>query len=61
MPKYTNETENFRHRGFDDVENQKVVMIFGDSAVPMDSKGVPLVCLWDHDVSTVTTVADHVV
>lgn len=60
MPKYANEIETFRHRGYDDAENSKVVMLFGEGQEPLDSKGVVLNKIWDHDVTSVTTVVDHV-
>lgn len=60
MPKFQNETQSFRHRGFEDVENDKIVMMFGDGTAPVDSQGVELKKLWDHDVNQVITVSDRV-
>lgn len=60
MPKYENEAQKFRHRGYVDLENNKIVMIFGDGAEPVDSHGQVLQKQWDHDVSQETKVIDHV-
>jgi hypothetical protein len=66
MPSYINETQSFRHRGFEDHEkldcngNPTRIMIFGDGPAPVDSQGQTLKLLWDNDVNQVITVSKHV-
>lgn len=59
MPKYKDEVQTFRHRGFLPDNGGPVVMVFGDGPEPT-APGVVYTKQWDHDVSEAIQVSDHV-
>ena len=62
MPKFQNETQSFRHRGFQPSDaSQPIVMIFGNDPAPVNPDGSAMIVLWDHDVTSVVTVKDHLI
>lgn len=62
MPKFVNEVQDFRHRGYKVSADPlaPVVMVFGDGPEPASADGSPVLKLWDHDVSQVIKVSDHI-
>lgn len=54
------EIQKFRHRGFKPNDDGSIVMVFGEEPSPINVDGSPMSKLWDHDVSQVITVTDHI-
>lgn len=60
MPKFQNEVQKFRHRGFEPNDGTAIVMIFGNDPEPMNIDGSAMNKVWDHDIEQVITVKDHI-
>ena len=60
MSEPINEVLNFRQRGYQNSGTKVVVEVFGNDPAPVAKDGSTYTLLWDHDVTTTTTVSQHV-